>query len=69
MTIRPRNGWHDLPARRAVCSANLLASPGRAVAHPGDIAWWAAGPEDRMTDMYRSLGFRPDRVLRSYARP
>lgn len=29
---------------QAVCSAKLCAAPGRAVAHPGDIAWWAGWP-------------------------
>jgi mycothiol synthase len=41
---RPYRGWDDLPAMQAVCSAKLLASPGRAVAHPGDIAWWVGWP-------------------------
>jgi ribosomal protein S18 acetylase RimI-like enzyme len=37
---RPFRGWEDLSLMQGVCSARLLASPGRAVAHPGDIAWW-----------------------------
>jgi ribosomal protein S18 acetylase RimI-like enzyme len=44
MDLRPWRGWEDLRAMQAVCSARLLAAPGRAVAHPGDIAWWAAWP-------------------------
>jgi GNAT superfamily N-acetyltransferase len=42
--MRPYRGWDDLPAMQAVCSAKLLAAPGRAVAHPGDIAWWVGWP-------------------------
>jgi mycothiol synthase len=38
---RPFREWSDLPAMQAVCSATLRAAPGRAVAHPGDIAWMA----------------------------
>lgn len=55
MVTRPCGGWDDLPAMQAVCSATLRASPGRASAHPGDIAWWAAWPpqpEDRLADMF-----------------
>lgn len=44
MQTRPFKGWEDLRAMQAVCSAKLLASPGRAVAHPGDIAWWVGWP-------------------------
>ena len=41
---RAFSGWDDLRAMQAVCSARLLASPGRTAAHPGDIAWWAGWP-------------------------
>jgi mycothiol synthase len=41
---RPYRGWDDLRAMQAVCSALLLASPGRAVAHPGDMAWFMGWP-------------------------
>lgn len=41
---RPFRGWEDLPAMQAVCSAGLLAAPGRANAHPGDIAWMVGWP-------------------------
>ena len=44
MDTRPYRGWDDLRAMRSVCSARLLASPGRAAAHPGDIAWWVGWP-------------------------
>ena len=44
MPIRPYRGWDDLRAMQAVCSARLLSSPGRAAAHPGDIAWWVGWP-------------------------
>jgi ribosomal protein S18 acetylase RimI-like enzyme len=44
MVTRPYRGWDDLRAMQAVCSARLLASPGRAAAHPGDIAWWVGWP-------------------------
>jgi ribosomal protein S18 acetylase RimI-like enzyme len=44
MRIRPFTGWDDLAAMQEVCRARLLASPGRAQAHPGDIAWWAGWP-------------------------
>ena len=44
MNTRPFRSWDDLPAMQAVCSALLLATPGRAVAHPGDIAWWVGWP-------------------------
>ena len=39
---------------KAVCSARLQASPGRTVAHPGDIAWWVGWPpkpEERLAEM------------------
>jgi len=42
--LRPFRDWEDLRAMQALCSARLLAAPGRAVAHPGDIAWWAGWP-------------------------
>ena len=42
--FRPFQDWDDLRAMQAVCSARLLAAPGRANAHPGDIAWWAGWP-------------------------
>ena len=38
--LRPFRGWDDLHAMESLCSAILLASPGRASVHPGDIAWW-----------------------------
>lgn len=44
MSTRPYRGWEDLRAMQSVCSANLLTSPGRAAAHPGDIAWWVGWP-------------------------
>lgn len=44
MRTRPYRGWDDLRAMQAVCSERLLASPGRAAAHPGDIAWWVGWP-------------------------
>jgi len=44
MSTRPFQGWQDLAAMQAVCSAKLLAEPGRAVAHPGDIAWLVGWP-------------------------
>ena len=44
MDLRPFRDWDDLGAMQAVCSARLLAAPGRANAHPGDIAWWAGWP-------------------------
>ena len=40
---------------QAVCSARLEASPGRTVAHPGDIAWlagWPPNPEERLAEMF-----------------
>jgi len=40
---------------QAVCSAGLLASPGRAAAHPGDIAWlagWRPKPVGRLAEMF-----------------
>lgn len=40
---------------QAVCSARLLASPGRTAAHPGDIAWWVGwppSPPDRLAQMF-----------------
>ncbi|MEA2520514.1 MAG: hypothetical protein QOI81_160 [Actinomycetota bacterium] len=42
--VRPFERWDDLGAMQAVCTARLLAEPGRAVAHPGDIAWLAGWP-------------------------
>ncbi len=53
--IRPYRGWDDLRAMQAVCSARLLASPGRAEAHPGDIAWWIGCPPstvERLATMF-----------------
>ena len=53
--IRAFSGWDDLRAMQAVCSARLLASPGRAAAHPGDIAWWAGWPPrsvDELAEMF-----------------
>src|ERR1700675_2338487 len=44
ISTRPYRGWDDLTAMQAVCSARLVASPGRAAAHPGDMAWWVAWP-------------------------
>lgn len=44
MDVRQWRGWEDLPSMQALCSARLLAGPGRANAHPGDIAWWAGWP-------------------------
>ncbi|MEA2580094.1 MAG: hypothetical protein QOE83_986 [Actinomycetota bacterium] len=41
MTTRAFRGWEDLSLMQGICSARLLASPGRACAHPGDIAWLA----------------------------
>jgi len=41
---RPYRGWDDLRAMQGVCSAKLLASPGRTAVHPGDIAWWVGWP-------------------------
>ena len=41
MKARPFGGWNDLRAMQELCSVRLRAAPGRAVAHPGDIAWWA----------------------------
>jgi GNAT superfamily N-acetyltransferase len=55
MPTRAYRGWDDLLAMQAVCSARLLASPGRADAHPGDIAWWVAWPPtpiERLADAY-----------------
>jgi ribosomal protein S18 acetylase RimI-like enzyme len=55
MQIRPYRGWDDLRAMQAVCSARLLASPGRAAAHPGDIAWWVGWPPrpvERLAEMF-----------------
>ncbi len=55
METRPYRAWDDLRAMQAVCSAMLLASPGRAVAHPGDIAWWVGWPpssEERLAEMF-----------------
>ncbi|MGZ8578446.1 MAG: GNAT family N-acetyltransferase [Actinomycetota bacterium] len=55
VTTRPYGGWDDLRAMQAVCSARLLASPGRAVAHPGDIAWWVGWPPsspERLAEMF-----------------
>ncbi len=40
---------------QALCSARLLAAPGRANAHPGDIAWWAGWPrksEETLADTF-----------------
>lgn len=53
---RAFSGWDDLRAMQAVRSARLLASPGRAAAHPGDIAWWAGWPP-------RSVGELGEMVL------
>jgi ribosomal protein S18 acetylase RimI-like enzyme len=58
MKTRPYSGWDDLRAMQAVCSARLLAAPGRAVAHPGDIAWWAGWPPspfERLATMFLLL--------------
>ena len=44
MDVRPYRGWDDLRAIQAVCSSMLQAAPGRAVAHPGDMAWWVGWP-------------------------
>ena len=55
VTTRPYRGWDDLRAMQAVCSAGLLASPGRAAAHPGDIAWmagWRPKPVGRLAEMF-----------------
>jgi ribosomal protein S18 acetylase RimI-like enzyme len=55
MSTRPYRGWDDLRAMQALCSARLLASPGRAVAHPGDIAWfagWRPKPVERLAEMF-----------------
>ena len=55
VTIRPFEGWDDLRAMQAVCSATLLASPGQAAAHPGDMAWWVGwppNPPDRLAQMF-----------------
>jgi hypothetical protein len=52
---RPYRGWNDLRAMQAVCSARLLTSPGRAAAHPGDIAWWVGwppSPVERLASMF-----------------
>jgi len=52
---RPYRGWDDLRAMQAVCSARLLASPGRTAAHPGDIAWWVGwppSPVERLATMF-----------------
>jgi hypothetical protein len=52
---RPYRGWDDLSAMQAVCSARLLVSPGRAAAHPGDIAWWVGwppNPVERLAEMF-----------------
>jgi ribosomal protein S18 acetylase RimI-like enzyme len=54
-TTRPFRDWDDLRAMQAVCSAGLLASPGRAAAHPGDIAWsagWPRHPAERLAEMF-----------------
>ena len=42
--VRPYRGWDDLRAMQAVCSSMLEAAPGRAVVHPGDMAWWVGWP-------------------------
>jgi ribosomal protein S18 acetylase RimI-like enzyme len=42
--LRPWRGWDDLIAMQALCSRRLASAPGRAYAHPGDIAWWAGWP-------------------------
>ena len=42
--LRPWRGWDDLVAMQALCSRRLAASPGRAYAHPGDIAWEVGWP-------------------------
>lgn len=55
VAIRPYRGWDDLRAMQAVCSAMLLASPGRAAAHPGDMAWWAGWhpvPLEQLADRF-----------------
>ena len=55
MSARAYRGWDDLRAMQALCSAKLLASPGRAVAHPGDIAWfagWPPGPVQRLAERF-----------------
>lgn len=56
MDVRSYRGWDDLRAMQAVCSSKLLAAPGRAVAHPGDMAWWVGWPP-------RSPEALADRVL------
>jgi ribosomal protein S18 acetylase RimI-like enzyme len=58
METRPFQGWDDLPAMQAVCSAMLLAVPGRTVAHPGDIAWWVGWPpksEEQLAESFLLL--------------
>jgi GNAT superfamily N-acetyltransferase len=42
--LRHWAGWEDLAAMQGLCSRRLAASPGRAYAHPGDIAWWVGWP-------------------------
>lgn len=48
---RPYRGWDDLAAMRALCSARLVATPGRAVVHPGDIAWWVGWPPHTVEEL------------------
>jgi GNAT superfamily N-acetyltransferase len=51
MHVRPFERWEDLAAMQAVCTARLLAEPGRAVAHPGDIAWLAGWPPRSVAEL------------------
>ncbi|MEP7059561.1 MAG: GNAT family N-acetyltransferase [Actinomycetota bacterium] len=55
METRPYRGWDDLRGMQALCTERLLASPGRASAHPGDMAWWVGWPprsEETLADMF-----------------
>lgn len=65
ITTRPFRDWDDLRAIQAVCSAKLLASPGRAVVHPGDMAWavgWPPRAVERLAEMFL-LWEREDQVV------
>ncbi len=55
MEVRPSRGWDDLAPIQAVCSAKLLAAPGRTNAHPGDIAWMAGWPPPHSADHFAEL--------------
>jgi ribosomal protein S18 acetylase RimI-like enzyme len=58
MQTRPYGGWDDLRSMQALCSAMLLASPGRSVVHPGDMAWWVGWPPrsaERLAEMFLFL--------------